>query len=64
VQDADAVAERAVLALVRGEREVILGGPNEWIGILMERYIPFLVRLYWKLWLTPEWIATMHAGKD
>jgi short-subunit dehydrogenase len=60
VQDADAVAERAVLALVRGEREVILGGPGEWIGILMERYIPFLVRLYWKLWLTPEWIATMR----
>ncbi|MBN1565110.1 MAG: SDR family NAD(P)-dependent oxidoreductase, partial [Anaerolineae bacterium] len=61
VQDADAVAERAVLALVRGEREIILGGPGEWIGILMERYIPFLVRLYWKLWLTPEWIATMRT---
>jgi short-subunit dehydrogenase len=63
VQDADAVAERAVLALVRGEREVILGGPGEWIGILMERYIPFLVRLYWKLWLTPEWIATMSEDQ-
>jgi short-subunit dehydrogenase len=64
VQNADAVAERAVLALVRGEREVILGGPGEWIGILMERYFPFMVRLYWKLWLTPEWIATMGEGED
>ncbi len=63
VQDADAVAERAVLALVRGEREVIFGGVGEWIGILMERYIPFLVRLYWKLWLTPEWIATMGQSE-
>lgn len=58
----EAVAERAVLALVRGEREVILGGVGEWIGILMERYIPFLVRLYWKLWLTSEWIATMNGA--
>jgi short-subunit dehydrogenase len=64
VQDADAVAERAVLALVRGEREIILGGPGEWIGILMERYIPFLVRLYWKLWLSPEWIQTMSEDGD
>lgn len=63
VQSPEAVAERAILALVRGEREVILGGVGEWIGILMERYIPFLVRLYWKLWLTPEWIATMDQSQ-
>jgi hypothetical protein len=59
IDDADEAAERAVLALVRGEREVILGGPLEKVGILTERYAPFLVNLYWKLWMSPEWIATM-----
>jgi hypothetical protein len=29
------------------------------VGILTERYVPFLVRLYWKLWLSPEWVRTM-----
>jgi short-subunit dehydrogenase len=59
VDDPDDVAERAVLALVHGDHEVILGGLMEKIGILTERYAPFLVRLYWKLWLSPEWVRTM-----
>jgi short-subunit dehydrogenase len=59
VDDPDDVAERAVLALVHGDHEVILGGMMEKAGIMCERYVPFLVRLYWKLWLSPEWVRTM-----
>jgi short-subunit dehydrogenase len=59
VDDPDNVAEHAVLALVHGDHEIILGGLMEKIGILTERYIPFLVRLYWKLWLSQEWVAIM-----
>lgn len=63
VDDPDDVAERTVLALVHGDRELILGGPFEWIGILCERYLPILVRLYWKLWFSREWIDVMgRAG--
>lgn len=62
LDDPDDVAERAVLALVHGDHEVILGGALEKIGILTERYIPFLVNLYWKLWLSPEWLSTMKRG--
>ncbi len=60
VDDPDDVAEHAVLALVHGDHEVILGGVMEKVGILTERYAPFLVGLYWKLWLSPEWIRTMR----
>ncbi len=59
VQEADEVAERIVLGLVHGDREIVLGGWFEKIGLLGERYAPFLVRLYWKLWFTPEWVSVM-----
>lgn len=59
VEHPDDVAERAVLGLVRGQSEVVLGGPFARLGILTERYAPFLVWVYWRLWLTPEWFATM-----
>jgi short-subunit dehydrogenase len=55
----DAVAERAVLGLVRGENEIILGGMLGKLGFWVERYAPFLIRLYWRISLTPEWIAAM-----
>jgi len=55
----DAVAERAVLALVRGEHEVILGGPFPELGVLVERFAPGLVRLYWALFMTHEWREVM-----
>ena len=61
VEHPDDVAERSVLALVRGEHEVILGGTFARIGVLAERYAPLLVRIYWRLWMTPEWIATMST---
>lgn len=59
IDEPDDVAERAVLALVHGDREIVLGGLVEKAGVLAERYLPFLVRLYWKLWLSQEWMATM-----
>ncbi len=59
VEHPDFVAERAVLGLVRGENEIILGGPLARLGILAERYAPLLLSLYWRLWLTPEWVSTM-----
>ncbi|MBN1201145.1 MAG: SDR family NAD(P)-dependent oxidoreductase [Anaerolineae bacterium] len=55
----DAVAERAVLELVQGENEVILGGALVRLGVLTERYAPLLVRLYWRLRMTSEWVAAM-----
>lgn len=55
----DDVAERAVLALVRGQNELILGGALPKWGVWTERYAPFLVCLYWRWQMTPEWIATM-----
>jgi len=59
VEHPDEVAERAVLGLVHGENEVILGGTFSRFGIMCERYAPLLVRWYWRLRLTPEWIAVM-----
>jgi len=53
----DEVAERAVLGLVHGDNEVILGGLLAWLGVLTERYAPFLIRLYWRLAMTQEWTA-------
>lgn len=63
VGDPDQVAEQMVLGLVHGRREIILGGFFEWAGILAERYAPILVRLYWKLWYSPEWVAVMSRGR-
>lgn len=63
VGDPDQVAEQIVLGLVHGRREIILGGAFEWAGILAERYAPLLVRLYWKLWYSPEWIAVMSRER-
>jgi short-subunit dehydrogenase len=59
VENPDVVAERAVLGLVHGENEVILGGIFARSMVFAERYLPFLVRLYWRLWLTPEWKAAI-----
>jgi short-subunit dehydrogenase len=59
VEHPDVVAERAILGLVHGENEVILGGTLAKIEVCAERYVPFLVRLYWRLRLTPEWKAAI-----
>jgi dehydrogenase/reductase SDR family protein 7B len=59
VEHPDVVAERAVLGLVRGQNEVVLGGTFSRILVWAERYAPFLVRLYWRLRLTPEWEAAV-----
>lgn len=63
VDEPDDVAERAVLGLVHGDREIIIGGFFEWVGLFTERYLPILVRLYWKLWYSPEWIAVMSRAE-
>jgi len=59
IEHPDTVAERAVLGLVHGQNEVLLGGAFAKIVVLAERYAPFLVRLYWRLRLTPEWKAAI-----
>ncbi len=59
VEHPDFVAERAVLGLVRGEHEIVLGGFLARLGVLVERYAPVLLNIYWKLWMTPEWASTM-----
>ncbi len=59
VEHPDFVAERAVLGLVRGEHEIVLGGFLARLGVLVERYAPVLLNIYWKLWMTPEWVSTM-----
>jgi short-subunit dehydrogenase len=59
IEDPDDVAERAVLGLVRGNHEVIVGGMMVKLGVLAERYVPAFVRLYWRVFMTPEWIATL-----
>ncbi len=59
VEHPDFVAERAVLGLVRGEHEIVLGGFLARLGVLVERYAPMLLNVYWKLWMTPEWMSTM-----
>ena len=60
VDHPDAVAERAIIGLVRGENEVILGGIQAKLGVFAERYAPILLRLYWRLFLTAEWRAGME----
>lgn len=60
VEHPDFVAERAVLGLVRGEHEIVLGGVLARLGILAERYAPLLLSIYWRLWMTPEWVSTMR----
>lgn len=57
----DEVAEQAVAALVAGRHEVILGGPLALLGVAVERYFPFLLRLYWRLFMTQEWSDAMAA---
>ena len=59
VQEADEVAERIVLGLVHGDKEIVLGGLFERAGIFLESCAPWLMRLYWKLWFTPEWVSVM-----
>ena len=60
VEHPDFVAERAVLGLVRGENEIVLGGALARLGILVERHAPLLMSIYWRLWMTPEWASTMR----
>ncbi|HML20015.1 MAG TPA: SDR family NAD(P)-dependent oxidoreductase [Aggregatilinea sp.] len=59
IEHPDEVAERAILGLLRGEHEVIMGGAMEKLSVLAERYAPGLMRLYWRLRLTPEWTAVL-----
>ena len=59
VQEADEVAERIVLGLVHGDDEIVLGGFFERVGIFLDCWAPWLMRLYWKLWFTPEWVSVM-----
>lgn len=61
VFDPDDVAERAVKALVSGRYEIILGGPMERLAVVVERYAPFLLRLYWRLFLREEWGEAMRS---
>lgn len=60
LENPDDVAEQAVLGLVHGENEVILGGWLARIGVWVDRYAPFLIRLYWRFNLTGEWAAAMR----
>ncbi|HEX3049302.1 MAG TPA: SDR family NAD(P)-dependent oxidoreductase [Aggregatilineaceae bacterium] len=61
----DEVAERAILGLVHGENEVIIGDWMVRLGIWVERYAPILLRLYWRLAMTPEWIAAVNrVGRE
>ncbi|NLE51932.1 MAG: SDR family NAD(P)-dependent oxidoreductase [Chloroflexi bacterium] len=66
IADPDEVAERAVQALVSGRYEIVLGGPLERLGVLVERYAPFLLRVYWRLFLREEWGEAMRGlgGED
>jgi len=61
INTADEVAERAVAALVAGRHEVILGGPIALLAVFVERYVPFLMRLYWRLFQTQEWMDAMAS---
>lgn len=60
VEHPDAVAERAIVGLIRGENEVVLGGVQARLGVFAERHAPLLLRLYWRLFLTPEWRAGLE----
>jgi short-subunit dehydrogenase len=59
VEHPDSVAERAVMGLVHGEHEVILGGMLARLGVWTERYAPVVLRLYWRWNLTPHWQAVI-----
>lgn len=59
IEHPDYVAERAIQGLVRGENEVIMGGLLPILAVYTERYAPFLLRIYWRLRLTPEWRDAM-----
>ncbi len=59
VEHPDYVAERAVLGLVHGAHDVMLGGRLAQLGVLAERYFPIGVRIYWRIMMTPEWVDTM-----
>ncbi len=61
IEDADDIAERAVKALVAGRHEVMLGGPIETLGTVVERYAPFFVRLYWRIFMREEWVDAMRG---
>ncbi|NDJ75060.1 MAG: SDR family NAD(P)-dependent oxidoreductase [Chloroflexi bacterium] len=59
VEPPDVVAERAILGLVNGENEIVMGGALAKLGVWAERVVPLAVRLYWRWNLTPHWVAGM-----
>lgn len=61
LEDPHDVAEAIVQGLVKGQEELVLGGPLVKFGVYTERYAPLLHRLYWRVMLTRGWIdATRH----
>lgn len=48
VDTPDVVAEQAILALVQGKNEVVLGGWLPQLGTWTERHFPLLVTLFWR----------------
>ena len=59
IEHPDDVAERAVLALVRGQHEIVLGGALSKLGVWLERFAPGMLRLYWRFQMTPAWVAAI-----
>ncbi len=62
IEHPDEVAERTILGLLRGEREVVMGGPLIRIGVWAERFMPGIARLYWRLRLSPGWRSAMRGA--
>jgi short-subunit dehydrogenase len=57
VLDADEVAEKFVQGLLRGREEMLVGDRLLSAAIIAERYAPILHRLYWRIYLTRNWIG-------
>jgi short-subunit dehydrogenase len=57
VDSPDFVAERTIEGLLRGEREIYFGGSKLRSGFWLERHLPALMDLYFRLTTTPENIA-------
>lgn len=62
VEHPDFVAERAIMALVHGKQEIVLGGRMSQLGVWLERYAPGVLRWYWRLRLTSEWVDAMRQS--
>lgn len=64
IRDPSEIAEQLLDGLLNGQDEVVLGGNPHRTLVAAERYAPFLVTLYWRVFNSPRWLAAARDHKS